>query len=147
VYDSDWVKNKVQSKFVFEGMCWARSHIPKSIWQAGDSTSNVVESVHANVNRDGISCTLVGGIKKGQYFDAVKMATLIVCRIHFITLLLTPFFQEFETTGVRPSYRSGHPYENATKNLKRKGIRNFHFHNLPFQLEFYRPFPSQISYG
>jgi hypothetical protein len=72
------VKNKVDSKFVFEGMCWERSHIPKVVWQAGDATSNVVESVHASVNNDGIFCTLVGGIKKGQYFDAVRMATSAV---------------------------------------------------------------------
>ena len=78
VLRTDWVKNKVQSKFAFEAMCWERSKIPKVIWQAGDSSSNIVESVHANVNADGVSCTLVGGLRKGQYFDAVRMEALMV---------------------------------------------------------------------
>lgn len=74
----DWVHDKYRSKFAFEGMCWEKSCIPQVIWQAGDSNSNLVESVHADVNREGISCTLIGGLKKGQGFDALKMKTLDV---------------------------------------------------------------------
>ena len=74
----DWVVDKMHSKFAFEGMCWAKSHIPKIIWQAGNSNSNLVESVHADVNREGIACTLVGGLKKGYAFDTLKMQTLSV---------------------------------------------------------------------
>jgi hypothetical protein len=48
------------------------------IWNAGDSTSNVIESVHADVNREGVGCTLVGAVKKGQAFDTMKMRGLKV---------------------------------------------------------------------
>ena len=61
----DWVEDKVRSKFAFAAMCWEKSYIPLAIWKAGDSTSNLIESVHADVNREGVRCTLVGGIKKG----------------------------------------------------------------------------------
>jgi hypothetical protein len=44
----------------------------------GDSNSNLIESVHADVNREGVRCTLLGGVKKGEDFDAMKMRTLEV---------------------------------------------------------------------
>lgn len=59
-------------------MCWEKSHIPKSIWQVGDNTSNIIESLHADANREGISCTLLGGVKKGLHLDSLKMKTLNV---------------------------------------------------------------------
>jgi hypothetical protein len=59
-------------------MCWSKSHIPRVIWQVGDSTSNVIETLHADVNREGKYCTLLGGVKKGQRFDSLKMQTLKV---------------------------------------------------------------------
>jgi hypothetical protein len=74
----DWVRDKQRSNFAFQGMCWEKSFIPEAIWRAGESTSNLVETVHADVNREGISCTLVGGVKKGQYFDEMKKRTLLV---------------------------------------------------------------------
>jgi hypothetical protein len=77
----DWIQDKLRSKFAFEGMYWKMSKIPYDIWQAGDANSNLIESVHADVNREGISCTLVGGITKGQYFDTVKIKTLRVNNI------------------------------------------------------------------
>lgn len=49
-----------------------------TIWKAGDSNSNLIESVHADVNREGVRCTLLGGVKKGEAFDAMKMRTLEV---------------------------------------------------------------------
>lgn len=63
-------------------MCWERSYIPLSIWKAGDSTSNLIESVHADVNREGVRCTLLGGVKKGEAFDTMKMRTLKVWHWH-----------------------------------------------------------------
>jgi hypothetical protein len=45
---------------------------------AGDSNTNLVESVHRDVNREGVQCTLLGGLEKGQAFDAMKMRTLEV---------------------------------------------------------------------
>lgn len=74
----DWIADKERSKFAFESMCWERSYIPLAVWKAGDSTSNLVESVHADVNREGVGCTLVGGILKGQRFDILKSKTLKV---------------------------------------------------------------------
>jgi hypothetical protein len=32
--------------------------------------------VHMDVNREGVRCTLIGGVKQGQAFDAMKMKTL-----------------------------------------------------------------------
>ncbi|KAJ7442069.1 hypothetical protein B0H11DRAFT_1749418 [Mycena galericulata] len=100
----DWVHDKERSHFAFAGMCWAKSFIPKLVWQAGERTSNLIESVHADVNREGVHCTLLGGILKGEFYDNLQMKTLKV----------------FEDSGIRPSYSTGHPTENALKNLKRK---------------------------
>jgi len=63
-------------------MCWEKSYIPLSIWRAGESNSNLIKSVHADVNREGMRCTLIGGVKKGQAFDTMKMRTLKVCIIY-----------------------------------------------------------------
>ncbi|KAJ7676899.1 hypothetical protein DFH06DRAFT_976937 [Mycena polygramma] len=101
---ANWVADKIRSKFAFPAMCWEKSFIPKSIWQVGDNTSNIIESVHADANREGISCTLVGGVKKGQHLDSLKMKTL----------------SNWEQTGIRPTYARGHISESATRSLKRK---------------------------
>jgi hypothetical protein len=101
---TDWVQNKLSSKFAFEGMCWEKSYIPEPIWRAGAANSNLIESVHEDAQREGIHCTLVGGVEKGRFFDALKEKTLKI----------------FEDTGIRPSYQSGHPSVNSVKNLKRK---------------------------
>ncbi|KAF8058004.1 hypothetical protein FPV67DRAFT_1722388 [Lyophyllum atratum] len=106
----DWVQNKVTSKFAFEAICWERSHIPKAVWISGDSTTNLVESVHANVNREGVGFSLLGAVKTGQWFDALSMKAL----------------QDFESTGIRPSYQSGHPTERATRGVKRKFTAHHH---------------------
>ncbi|KAF8076821.1 hypothetical protein FPV67DRAFT_1715254 [Lyophyllum atratum] len=101
---TDWVQDKITSKFAFQGLCWEKSYIPLSIWKAGEANSNLIESVHADVNREGVSCTLVGGVSRGKDFDNLKMKTLLA----------------WETAGIRPSYASGHLVENVTKSLKRK---------------------------
>ncbi|KAJ7218166.1 hypothetical protein C8J57DRAFT_1095711, partial [Mycena rebaudengoi] len=100
----DWIKNKQSSQFVFEGICWAKSFIPRDIWEAGDSNSNVVEIVHQDVNREGLHCTLLGAHAKAQSFDTVKMNTLRI----------------YEGFGITPSYRTRHISENAFLNLKRR---------------------------
>ncbi|KAK7026224.1 hypothetical protein R3P38DRAFT_2948380 [Favolaschia claudopus] len=100
----DWVQDKIRSKFAFAGICWEKSFIPEEVWKAGEGHTNLIESVHADVNREGVRCTLVGGIKKGQAFDKMKMRTL----------------EMFEEFNIRPSYKSGHLSENAVKSLKRK---------------------------
>jgi hypothetical protein len=75
---SDWVQDKNRSQFALQALCWEKSHIPELVWRAGDTTSNLIESAHADVYREGIHCTLLGGIAKGQAFDTLKMRTLKV---------------------------------------------------------------------
>jgi hypothetical protein len=75
------VQDKIRSNFALQGICWEKSFIPKLVWQVGNSTSNVIESLHADANSEGTSCTLVGGVKKGQHFDKMKLQSLEV-RIH-----------------------------------------------------------------
>ncbi|KAJ7693792.1 hypothetical protein B0H16DRAFT_1352014 [Mycena metata] len=101
---TDWVNDKERSQFAFQAMCWAKSSIPKLVWCAGDRTSNLIETSHADVNREGVQCTILGGIMKGEFYDSLQMKTL----------------RSFEQTGIRQSYSAGHPTENAIKNLKRK---------------------------
>lgn len=100
----DWLQDKVNSSFAFPAMCWEKSFIPLAIWRSGEANSNLIESVHADVYCEGVSCTLVGGIIKGRAFDLLKTRTLHIQ----------------ETVGIRPSYDSGHITENEAKSLKRK---------------------------
>jgi hypothetical protein len=76
--NGDWVQNKLSSKFAFEGMCWERSFIPEVVWKAGEANSNLIESVHEDAQREGIHCTLLGGVEKGRFLDALKEKTLKV---------------------------------------------------------------------
>ncbi|KAF7965062.1 hypothetical protein HWV62_696 [Athelia sp. TMB] len=100
---ADWVQNKVSCKFALPAICWQKSMIPKAIWRVGDTTSNIIESLHADVNKEGKFCSLVGGVKKGLRFDTMKVQSLEV----------------FEDFGIRPSYRSGHKSESIAMGIKR----------------------------
>ncbi|KAF8145358.1 hypothetical protein K438DRAFT_1630265 [Mycena galopus ATCC 62051] len=100
----DWIKDKQTTHFVFEAICWERSHIPLSVWKAGDSHTNLVETVHRDANREGVQCTLLGGLQKGQAFDSLKMRTL----------------ELYEMYGVQSTYMSGHISENAFRNMRRR---------------------------
>jgi hypothetical protein len=80
----DWAQDKRRSKFALEGMCWARSFIPKLVWQLGDATSNVIEGLHSDVNKERIACSLVGGVHRGHHFDNLKLKTLDVSFIYFV---------------------------------------------------------------
>ncbi|KAJ6588090.1 hypothetical protein B0H19DRAFT_921880 [Mycena capillaripes] len=102
----DWVNDKISARFPFPGICWEKSLIPLPIWKAGERHSNLIETVHRDVNREGVHCTLIGGVIKGQRFDALKMKTL----------------QEYEAFGIRPSYHPINLVVNATKSYKRKGF-------------------------
>ena len=76
-------------------------------------------------------CTLVGGVKKGQAFDAMKMTSLKVSTVFraLVTDSDTSPFQALEDFGIRSSRRSGHLSENATKNIKRKCKNKYFNHN------------------
>ncbi|KAK0194708.1 hypothetical protein F5146DRAFT_900848, partial [Armillaria mellea] len=65
----DWVENKVQSRFAFEAMAWHRSKIPCTIWESGDTTTNISEALHADINCKGTQNSLLGGIMCARYFD------------------------------------------------------------------------------
>ncbi|KAJ3804094.1 hypothetical protein F5876DRAFT_70917 [Lentinula aff. lateritia] len=98
----NWTADKTRAQFAFLGICWEKSYIPLEIWNAS-------EIVHADVNREGIRCTLVGGVQKGQHYDQMKLAAL----------------KNRESMGIRDSYKTKNLFENATKNLKRRsGNRN-----------------------
>ncbi|KAJ7145085.1 hypothetical protein C8R43DRAFT_890873 [Mycena crocata] len=100
----DWLKDKLNSHFVLEAICWEKSFIPLAVWKAGDPTSNLVEAVHRDVNLEGKDCTLLGGLQKGHTYDAWKMRTL----------------EMYETYGIRPTHLAGHISENAFANLRRR---------------------------
>jgi hypothetical protein len=119
----DWVRDKETSKFAFPAMCWEKSFIPLLIWRAGDNTSNVIEQAHEDANREGLRCSLVGGLEKGRALDELKMKTV---EVHFAIILQLGLYldltlQALEKYGVRPTYKSGHVSSNAYFNLKRKG--------------------------
>ncbi|KAJ6564612.1 hypothetical protein B0H19DRAFT_941881 [Mycena capillaripes] len=75
---ADWVRDKETSKFAFPGICWEKSFIPLPIWQAGEPSTNLVEAVHSDVNREGVHCTLLGGLLRGQDYDVMQRETLLV---------------------------------------------------------------------
>ncbi|KAJ7795087.1 hypothetical protein B0H14DRAFT_2921121, partial [Mycena olivaceomarginata] len=102
----DWLQNKLSSGFVFEGICWEKSFIPRAIWEAGDNNSNLIETVHRDANREGVHCTLVGGLKRGQLFDSMKMKSLGV----------------FEDFGITPTYKTGHTNLKRRDDLKHKQL-------------------------
>ncbi|KAJ7667366.1 hypothetical protein B0H17DRAFT_1184191 [Mycena rosella] len=103
-WDATILKIRNEGGKAAQAMCWEKSFMPEDVWKAGDRTSNLIETAHADINREGVHCTLVGGILKGEFYDNFKMKTLKV----------------FESSGIRPSYATGHPSENVLKNLKRK---------------------------
>ncbi|KAJ7815793.1 hypothetical protein B0H14DRAFT_2264779, partial [Mycena olivaceomarginata] len=98
----DWVRDKEACKFAFAGICWERSYIPLPVWAAGDPHTNLIETVHRDANREGVHCTLVGGVLLGQDYDELQRATLI----------------EYEQHGIRSSYRAVSSVSNAIKNVK-----------------------------
>ncbi|KAJ7763443.1 hypothetical protein B0H16DRAFT_1718672 [Mycena metata] len=101
---NDWLRDKESCRFVFPAICWELSCIPWDIWRAGDSNTNLVESSHSDVNREGVRCTLLGGLQKGQAFDVMRLKSL----------------ETNEKYGIRPNYLSGHIFENALTNLCRR---------------------------
>ena len=86
-------------------MCWTKSFIPKLVWQIGDSTSNIIESLHSDVNSESITCNLVGRLRKGHHFDNLKLKTLTICCYLILCWLFTDFgYKVFEMTGIYLSH-------------------------------------------
>ncbi|KAK0470828.1 hypothetical protein IW261DRAFT_1425665 [Armillaria novae-zelandiae] len=84
-----WLNNKRDSKFALQGMCWEKSFIPLSIWQAGDTTTNAVEMSHIDIYREGMPCSLVRGISRARHYDKMRL------HIHRVA----------QKMGVKASYR------------------------------------------
>ncbi|PBK98504.1 hypothetical protein ARMGADRAFT_920768 [Armillaria gallica] len=76
-----WIDDKVRSKFAFQAMCQAQSHIPLEIWRAGDSSTNLSEGLHADVNREGIHCSLIGAIRRAQHYDLMRLKSQQVLHV------------------------------------------------------------------
>ncbi|KAJ3925577.1 MAG: hypothetical protein NXY57DRAFT_967582 [Lentinula lateritia] len=109
VSGKNWMNDKIRARFVFPAICWEKSYIPLDIWNARRRDSNITEILHADVNREGIHCSLVGGVKKSMHYDRMKLHAL----------------RSRESMGIRDSYKSKNLSENATKNLKRRSHNRF----------------------
>ncbi|KAF9002823.1 hypothetical protein BDZ89DRAFT_1169676 [Hymenopellis radicata] len=103
----DWVANKIDSKFAFEGVCWQKSFIPLDIWKAGDRDDNMIEESHMDINQDGRYNSLLGAVEKGERFDIMKLKSI----------------EMIETLGIRPSYASGHLWENMARRVIRQNLK------------------------
>lgn len=91
----DWIRDKETSKFAFAALCQEKSFIPLAVWKAGEAHSNLIETVHRDVNREGVHCTIVGGLLRGQAFDVLKAQTLMVS--HLTTCCVSGFLTAFST--------------------------------------------------
>ena len=76
-YLTAWLKDKIEgSKFALPALYFPRSLIPPDIWKACPTTTNGNKQAHCNINQDGTNLTLLGGIMRGQEYDA-RAATSI----------------------------------------------------------------------
>ncbi|KAJ6450017.1 hypothetical protein C8R47DRAFT_1230425 [Mycena vitilis] len=98
------------SQFAFAGICWQRSFIPLDVWRVGNAHTNLIETVHRDVNREGVHCTLLGGLLRGQDYDEMQRVAL----------------KEYEAHGIRRSYHAAHPVTNAVKNVIRQSNNQAH---------------------
>ncbi|SJL06250.1 uncharacterized protein ARMOST_09586 [Armillaria ostoyae] len=87
----DWIDDKIRSKFAFQAICQAQSHIPLDVWRAGDTSTNLSEGLHADVNREGIQCSLIGALRRGQHYDLMRLKSQQACRpLYSIAIILIP---------------------------------------------------------
>lgn len=67
---SDWLADKITgTPWVLAAIYRPLSHISLERWTAGHYTTNISESKHKQLNLDGTSLSLVGGIMAGYDFD------------------------------------------------------------------------------
>ncbi|KAK0437282.1 uncharacterized protein EV420DRAFT_1652109 [Desarmillaria tabescens] len=103
----NWLFNKIHSKFAMQGMCWERSFVPLNIWQAGDATTNAVEMSHIDIYREGMPCSLIGGISRARYYDKMRLQT------HRVS----------QKTGVKAAYRPTTTVVSVVRKYKRTVIQ------------------------
>ncbi|KAK0494949.1 hypothetical protein EDD18DRAFT_1354944 [Armillaria luteobubalina] len=101
-----WLNNKRDSKFTLQGMCWKKSFILLSIWQAGDTMTNAVEMSHIDIYREGMPCSLVGGISRACHYDKMRL------HIHRVA----------QKVGVKASYRPTTVVVSVARKYKRTVI-------------------------
>ncbi|KAK0464267.1 uncharacterized protein EV420DRAFT_1475775 [Desarmillaria tabescens] len=70
---NQWLDDKINSGFALEAMCQAKSKIPLDIWCTSSPSTNLSEALHADVNREGIQCLLVGAICRGHHYDLMHL--------------------------------------------------------------------------
>ncbi|KIJ52695.1 hypothetical protein M422DRAFT_243475 [Sphaerobolus stellatus SS14] len=97
----DWVQNKIVCKFAWPGICWKFSFIPLDIWQVGDRHTNLIETLHADVNREGKFCTALSALIRSLRFDKQKLKALT----------------NHEKAGIRVSYKTGLDRERTLHNI------------------------------
>jgi hypothetical protein len=61
--------DKEDAGFVIPALYFPKSLMPPEVWKASPTTTNGNEQAHRNINRDGISLTLLGGVMHGQDYD------------------------------------------------------------------------------
>ncbi|TDL19151.1 hypothetical protein BD410DRAFT_727573, partial [Rickenella mellea] len=111
---SDWINDKIRNGFAIPALCWEQSFIPKDVWLAGDSNTNITEAAHADVNREGTGCTLLGAVVRGREFDIQKDRVL----------------RTIQQEGIGPRYVPRNDFFRTVKSLKRnqdgrlKALRN-----------------------
>ncbi|KAK0433926.1 uncharacterized protein EV420DRAFT_1488854 [Desarmillaria tabescens] len=114
VSNHNWIYNKIHSKFALQGMCWERSFIPLSIWQAGDAMTNAVKMSHIDIYREGMPCSLVGGISGARYYDKMCLQTHRV----------------MQKTGVKAVYRPTTTVVSVIRKYKRTVIQQTRKFNM-----------------
>ncbi|KAL4080631.1 hypothetical protein J3A83DRAFT_4076544, partial [Scleroderma citrinum] len=65
-----WLKDKITgTKFALPVLYFLKSLIPCDIWKACPTTTNGNEQSHHNINHNGTSLTILGGIMHTQDYD------------------------------------------------------------------------------
>ena len=80
-----WLADKEDAGFVIPALYFPRSLMPPKVWKASPTTTNGNEQAHRNINRDGISLTLLGCVMHGQDYNAQvnkSIETHSIYRIH-----------------------------------------------------------------
>ena len=62
----DWLADKEDTGFVIPALYFPRSLMPPEVWKASPTTTNGNEQAHRNINHNGVSLTLLGGVMHGQ---------------------------------------------------------------------------------
>ncbi|KAJ6475966.1 hypothetical protein C8R47DRAFT_1052240 [Mycena vitilis] len=125
----DWVRDKESCQFAFPGICWERSFIPLDVWTAGEPNTNLIETVHRDVNREGVHCTLVGGVLRGQDYDELQRSALMVRDYHADALCFSSSRCRRNTSSTVSNPRTAPSTPSSTRSRTLKDeVSTFPFH-------------------